>query len=656
MTTSRIGMYTASGLLKRAHAEMHSDDMKLLDRFRSLLNSTEPVEKLLSSAESEALIALHGRSGAGKTTLAMKFLGIDEESEGVFREIADCLRGNTRQTNAGTAVPTRYSITKEEQYILRDCGKVRNNLDNKELKDALMEIRRSVEQSRRDPPESVAVVEIPERFVSVGHVDGIHRSILDLPGVGSNVKSEHSHVNKVLSHYVHSVATGRVVVVSAEEMVALTHEDEFYGSREEGTHWTFLLESTCLVFTHFFSLESVRNRIEENAEQYKINPSQAYADLRNIEHEKICTMFKENPWFDSNALALDHVFLLEYGTSWEELCKDNKEYFDIVRPIRDIAFDKLRSKLSDMATRTGIVPRLREGVCGWSRHLDSSIVMVREAQKLLCDCRRDTYVKVKLQRKKQSDVEKKIIYVEDLLTDVDEFESRLKIKWPSFDDIDAMEEYRSSLVVSATELIKIAFESAWEQAKYREELELYDRLRAIVEFPYHPRESFESFVKKRMPKLIRWIPTGALKIWPSKWRGLYSTWRDTETKNLLSNRHSAIRREIKKECQKIEGERNKMKILRASVRAAYTRSERTRRDSLEEFLRERRSHNEKLQRLDHDRAVINDSESIINEHLREVLKRHELRRVLEQGRGKDYPLYEWLISMYKLYHMRRWMI
>ncbi|HAL09593.1 MAG TPA: hypothetical protein DCO67_06445 [Staphylococcus sp.] len=246
------------------------------------------------------VISVYGSTQAGKTTLILSLLGIQNK---YFNEINTVLRGGRSIGNSATVTATKFKSVNGSKYILKHPKKaeiVLSSLKDLELK--LQNIREEVESFQYMEVEPI-LIGIPKEKFKKEFLNGFDKlEIIDLPGIESAEKKEIDHVNRCINYWIPN--SHKTIIVGRSTDLTF-YRDVSNGFLKE---WYIEKEKNIIVLTRSFSPESIKSRQWEN-------PSEII-DHYKIGLEKLLNSEQGNIKIPNN------IFPVEIGDSYNLLPED----------------------------------------------------------------------------------------------------------------------------------------------------------------------------------------------------------------------------------------------------------------------------------------------------------------------------------------------
>lgn len=276
----------------------------------------EDIIEVYKNSANEINVCVYGRSQVGKTTLILKLIGIKEQ---YIQKTGDILRGGRPKGNSATIVATIYSMSNDNYFYYQETG---GNI----LRYTEDEIIRQLADLREKAYIGVTALDrvkisIPKIFFEEKTED-MHINIIDLPGIESADEREYTHVSNIVKKFV--PISNMIILIERADQVAYLGKLKLPGI----DYWYEEMERFKLVLTRSVSNRSTQKELRE---------------IVTIDKEKYVKLFESDICKDANMIKLKNsmVFPLEYGESWDELKKSDKDVTDKIIPILDELYEQL---------------------------------------------------------------------------------------------------------------------------------------------------------------------------------------------------------------------------------------------------------------------------------------------------------------------------
>ncbi|OOM78812.1 hypothetical protein [Clostridium sp. BL-8] len=274
------------------------------------------IMEVYKNSDQEINVCVYGRSQVGKTTLILKLIGIKEE---YIQKVGDILRGGRPKGNSATIVATIYSMSNDNYFYYQETG---GNV----LRYTEEEIIKQLAELREKAYIGVAALDrvkisIPKKFFEE-KIEERNINIIDLPGIESADEREYNHVAKIVKKFV--PISNMIILIERADQVAYLGKLKLPGI----DYWYEEMERFKLVLTRSVSNRSTQKELRE---------------IIDIDKEKYVRLFESDICKDANMIELKNniVFPLEYGESWDELKKSDKDLTTKIIPILDELYDQL---------------------------------------------------------------------------------------------------------------------------------------------------------------------------------------------------------------------------------------------------------------------------------------------------------------------------
>ncbi|MEO6037555.1 MAG: hypothetical protein ABIQ93_04010, partial [Saprospiraceae bacterium] len=282
-------------------AYAHRLDWAYASRDRFLAEFDPAFRLALGDRQSaEAFAALYGDTQVGKTTLALKLMGIRPER---FAELENILRAGRPRGQSSTATAIIYQRSADEHFrLITQAQSGDQPLDAAAFIQALQGMRQEIENhpDRRQTyrpganfPLNISI-KIPSVFFAESS-DSTAINIVDLPGIGA--RSEAEHLKHILAHNL-PLSTLIILVVKSENLTSLK-----YIQGDKIRHWRAMSQGFRIVTTH--TLTNLKKHLP------------GFADKKALVDHVVQQCKASNEIGPDEELP--RLYPLEYAESWERL-------------------------------------------------------------------------------------------------------------------------------------------------------------------------------------------------------------------------------------------------------------------------------------------------------------------------------------------------
>ena len=265
-------------------------------------------------------VALYGPTKAGKTTLILKLLGVDESA------IGRILRGNEDPEKTGTPTAIIYSRSPDDDawYVTGDdLSRLRID-DDLGAKSWLDHVRKRMEGQAKPPFHSgrPLKIEIPRRHFRVPtRLEKQEIELIDLPGHSGGGTEEVRHAQTLYDTIAKNAALV-LHVYPASNLTSAGALTQFKSGSVMLDEWWNFPEKSRLVLTRTVTAQSVRGELEKMIQE-------------GASDDQLRDWLKKHVHAELNRSGVplresDHIFPLEYGASWEQCreANDGRGYHD----------------------------------------------------------------------------------------------------------------------------------------------------------------------------------------------------------------------------------------------------------------------------------------------------------------------------------------
>jgi len=309
-------------------SSVYNHEKKARRKYASLLTNPTIKKIFEQGLEGEYRIVVLGQSGVGKTTLILKLLGAknsDDDKKYNLSVLSTYIRGSTVEGGAGTSTVFRYKISKNTTGCIKLPEGRKEFKKLNDLKSYLGEIRQKVESGKYDHKEPV-LVELPCQYFYKKQTN-TPWVITDLPGIGSNIISEHEYVNDLINAFILN-SNVFLIVEKANNIGQLKSlKIPGYGA------WQNFGQRCRLVVSHAFSADSFKKK---------------YRDKKSLKTEELLSYYEKVLNSEKGLMmeGVNEIFPLDYGDSWENLRKSEKKLFTLIKEPHEEVEHKLHDSLN----------------------------------------------------------------------------------------------------------------------------------------------------------------------------------------------------------------------------------------------------------------------------------------------------------------------
>lgn len=273
--------------------------------------------------EHKSLIGVYGPTQVGKTTFILTMLGIKPEK---MKALAKALRGDQVQGKSATITSTIFKRSLNNSFIIVHPSGFRYRYDTLiGLEKGMSELRKVIEKSAEHSIQPI-VIQLPEFLFSSQILEAQKQiEILDLPGDDSKNEKERKHVERCLKYYL-PLCRVCVIMEIASQLVSLTQIE-----RDFVRDWPLMPARFRIVLTRAASSSSMKKQIKEN----RIDGVETFKEY--FTNEILRTLKKE---------TLIQVYPLEFGDSWDHLCKEEQALYNKADPLIKEVFQDLVENLA----------------------------------------------------------------------------------------------------------------------------------------------------------------------------------------------------------------------------------------------------------------------------------------------------------------------
>jgi hypothetical protein len=297
--------------LTREISELHCWESEIIAAYLTERHAGEAtvLREILSSPRYS--VALYGPTKAGKTTLILKLLGVDEAA------IGRILRGNEDHDKTGTPTAIIYSRSPDDDgwYVTGD-DLSRERIENDDgAKSWLDHVRKRMEGLAKPPFHSgrPLKIEIPgKHFRTTTPLEKQEIELIDLPGHSGGGSEEVRHAQMLYDAIAKNAALV-LHVYPASNLTSAGALTQFKSGSVILDEWWNFPDKSRLVLTRTVTAQSVRDQLEKKIEQ-GASDEQLREWLKNHVHIEL----------NRSGVPLREahlIFPLEYGASWKQ-CRE----------------------------------------------------------------------------------------------------------------------------------------------------------------------------------------------------------------------------------------------------------------------------------------------------------------------------------------------
>lgn len=297
-----------------------------------------------NKAEQYVSLSVYGATQAGKTTLILDLLGIDPTQAATVQKV---LRGRQKHGKSATARVLRYRKSDNEYWYIGG----EKQTDDDAACSKFAEIRQEMEQLGVKTSDDHIDILIPKQFFRSDSKNSASTVIYDLPGADAGNENERKYVSELKEKYIQR--SDLVLLVCSVNDMGSLFEDSNNASRRNDPaleNWHLNPMKYKVVCTRVFSDESIKKILR---------PTNLGGDEpQKKQMQELCNHIAEQfNRFEGKYDLADIIYTFESGDSWEGL-KADKDYFQIVEPLRQESIEKLNRIIAES---THFLARLHQG-------------------------------------------------------------------------------------------------------------------------------------------------------------------------------------------------------------------------------------------------------------------------------------------------------